>query len=165
MNEPFGILASLVTLLWLLALVDHARAEQRSVPDAHRRRRAVRRISEINPPARYFGYGILPLAAPLLLDVWLGVESPFRWPLDLRPLIGLALLGHICTKIVWDRRWRRQFVDHLRRSDHLVCPNCRYSLAGHAHGGACPECAYAFTPESLRDDWHDVERLLPWRGA
>ncbi len=56
--------------------------------------------------------------------------------------------------------WReKRFFDCVEREEHLICPDCHYSLEGHAAGGHCPECGYTFTPESLLEDWADVKKL------
>ncbi len=65
---------------------------------------------------------------------------------------GVAIAGGVW----WIRGRRRRFFARLEREQQLLCPDCHYSLAGHAGGGRCPECGYEFTPESLRDDWQDV---------
>ncbi len=75
--------------------------------------------------------------------------------------IELAIPLSAAGGILCIRRHRKHLFDRLEREGFLVCPDCHYSLAGHAGGGRCPECGYAFTPESVVADWSAV-RALAW---
>ncbi|MBN1343417.1 MAG: hypothetical protein JXQ73_12090 [Phycisphaerae bacterium] len=73
-------------------------------------------------------------------------------------VMSSALLAGIAGRHLVRYR-REKFFRRVRALDHLTCPDCHHRLDTHREGGACPECGYAFTPESLRQDWEDVEEL------
>jgi len=130
------------------------------VPDRERRRRAVVRTRTLVRSARGWehwgtgaGIGIMCLALGLgilllRLDVTAGTRIIFT-----ASVLGLPILFAADAISYWRVR---AFHRRIERESFRICPDCYYSLAGHAEGGHCPECGYTFTPESLIEDWQDV---------
>ncbi len=71
---------------------------------------------------------------------------------------GVLVTAHL---YVGARRSRRLY-DRVVRANFYLCPDCHYSLVGHAGGGTCPECGYTFDYETLVRDWGDVWKLA-WK--
>ena len=148
--------------LLVFAGVFHWRCVRR-IPGRDRRRRAdVRRRRLVRRTAGWAwwgmlaGIGIMCLAfVPMVLFVYLDVMLHSQ--IMIIPLVpGYAIM--FVAGVIWSRR-RRTFFRRVEREGFRVCPDCGYSLAGHAEGGHCPECGYTFTPESLIEDWRDVYKV------
>ncbi|MBN1343420.1 MAG: hypothetical protein JXQ73_12105 [Phycisphaerae bacterium] len=73
-------------------------------------------------------------------------------------LMLLVIVVMILQPLMIHRR-RKRFFLHLESQANMLCPDCHYRLDAHRQGGRCPECAYAFTPESLNQDWADVKAI------
>jgi len=130
------------------------------VTESPRRQKALARKRRLSPMSGYVGLVPLVFVTVLLLfDVSVNrLGAP--WLGGFLSLCVLALLGLIGAGFVWGLLRRRRFFRRLEKRDFLVCPDCHYSLVAHAAGGRCPECGYAFTPESLLQDWRDVRTVL-----
>ncbi len=144
---------------WVLV----GRRLRRAVPDPERRGRAWKRKLKVHrgmgPWHQVSTLVVAFLAAVIVLRLTFHV--PFPVPLSLQ---GTLLLIGVMVTIVYaqlvaghlrERRFYRRLVEH----GFGLCPECHYSLAGHAEGGRCPECGYAFTPDSLVEDWSDVMKM------
>lgn len=148
-----------------------------AVRDPARRHKALIRKHKA-PGSRPWGFvGVLIMASlggGTFLPYEFGV--PFPIPIDLSLTVTFRLiqvmlcLYFVVTILTFAEMninlWReKRFYDRLEREEHLICPDCHYSLAGHTAGGHCPECGYTFTPESLVEDWTDVRKLARRRPS
>jgi len=129
--------------------------ERRKRADA-RRRKLGRHISgwarwAVIAGCGVMGLGLVPMVIFLYLDIMLNV-----WTILVPFATGQAI---VFVAAVFMSRRGRVFFRHLEDEGFGVCPDCGYSLAGHAEGGHCPECGYTFTPESLIEDWRDVYKI------
>ncbi len=129
-----------------------ARARRRKVPGSGIRRHIGFLIVVSLQFGLTFPLGIFGPLQVRLLEVVLGLIASLLYPL----CIGVVLVTAWSVLNLWREK---RFFDRLEREEHLICPDCHYSLEGHAAGGHCPECGYTFTPESLVEDWTDVRKL------
>ncbi|MBN1344878.1 MAG: hypothetical protein JXQ73_19445 [Phycisphaerae bacterium] len=161
---PCSIAAAALAVAAVLVL---QRQYRRLVPTETRRKKARRRLVRIHGPARLPVFILLLACATAfpLTTIYAVLRAPTSQsrtiPEVQRWLIPLALaalaLPPILALITWRRS--RRFFRRLEMERFLICPDCHYSLAGHDHGGHCPECGYTFTANSLLEDWMDVYRL------
>ncbi len=77
-------------------------------------------------------------------------------------LLVVASFLVIMVWIIWSGVKLRKLMKHVELERLQVCPNCHYSLIGHSAGGACPECGYKFSSDSLLQDWMDIATLSGW---
>jgi len=110
-------------------------------------------------------YAVVLLAMVLVARFALGANSPVRMSLPLTLALMMVMVLLVYGQLIMGHLREKRFFERLERHGHLVCPDCHYSLAGHTGGGRCPECGYAFTPESLVVDWTNVKKMARMRGA
>lgn len=137
---------------------------RKQVPAPARRRAARRRLRR---------FDILPWCVRALLWLLPAIAYPVyllllrtrHWnPVSTRFLLFAVLVGVVLyVHYSWTQDRAREFLRRVKRMHYAICPDCHYSLAGHRQGGHCPECGYAFTPESIFHDWADVYRLAWWK--
>jgi hypothetical protein len=94
---------------------------------------------------------VLLLALPVgLLAV---LYDPARLVLERAwPVCIPASLGYVVAYLLADRRAKRL----IDESDAMICPRCRYHLAGLDEQGTCPECGQPYGADDLRELWHRV---------
>jgi len=169
-----ALILFVVPLVITLGLV--LRGVRRTVPDADRRRKAQARRSMLyrRPGPRVYALFVLGIVLScvvfissgfVILHLSYGAKLSTRLSVWVAPaLLWMALFLQF-VGFRAQRRHERRFLERLEREDHLICPDCHYSLAGHGQGGQCPECGYTFTLESLVDDWVDVKKLARRRRS
>ncbi len=169
-----ALILFVVPLVIVLASV--IRGMRRSVPDPDKRRKAHARRKMLyrRPGPRVYALFILGIVLSCVVSISYGfVILHFSYGVKLSTRLSVwvapALLWvAVILQLVGFRAQRRQerrFLDRLEGEDHLICPDCHYSLAGHGEGGRCPECGYTFTLESLVEDWGDVKKLARRRHS
>ncbi|MBN1344881.1 MAG: hypothetical protein JXQ73_19460 [Phycisphaerae bacterium] len=157
----YGLLAAAALVADPLTIL--RRVAERSSKDARRRQAARIRMSKIHSLSTFWRLAPLLLIATFLLVLMLPVLGRVRFTLRLGPagwflLMALVLVGGYGL-LFWNRLRARRFFEAVRGADHLVCPECHYSLLAHTQGGRCPECGYAFDPRTLHEDWKDIQHL------
>ncbi len=125
-------------------------------PMLPRKQRASARFCKINPWSGYWPYAILLVAVVCLTTAVIQALSSSGLPTDRSTFVFCGVPVLLVAFFCWGLFRRSQFVERLEREKYLICPDCHYSLLAHSGGGRCPECGYAFTPESLVRDWKDV---------
>lgn len=153
----------------MLAYVVMGRILRRAVPDPARRGKAWGRKLKVHRGPGIWRHVVLLIVAALsgviVLPLGFGVPLPIRLSVWATLALVLIMIALVYAQLV-SGHWReKRFYNRLEREGHLICPDCHYSLAGHAAGGHCPECGYAFTPESLVEDWTDVKTLARRRAS
>jgi len=155
----FLVVFAIASMIFVVVL--QTREERRGVPDGDKRQRAAARLRPImgySPVLRFLDVNQinLILMSTLCLPAITGWKAIPMW---ISPGITVVF---VILGLVWFVRTRRRvsrFFDGLARQEFLICPDCHYALVAHAQGGRCPECGYAFTPETLQADWADVKVL------
>jgi len=146
-----GVLAAGVVAVWLV----------RGYIDRHIIRDAVRRKAEqvrLRKIASWHRYALCVVLAILIAPYALDRLSILKWSPLSTPVVMFAASFVTIAVRHRDSQRRRRFFRSLRQRDQLVCPDCHGSLASCTQGALCPNCGYAFTPDSLTQDWADVKR-------
>ncbi len=159
--------------LWVLLLIVSVilvgvseRRRRRVLPNPERRKQAHRHrrtlTSQVGDPLTIFLAILLGIAllTPLVLTIPRSLDPLVRRWLSVVGTVGPVLIAGIL--VVRALGGGKRCYQRLLDANLLLCPECGYSLVGHAEGGRCPECGYEFTPESLRELWLDVLRLSGW---
>jgi hypothetical protein len=154
-----AILLTVTLLALFITIMLRVRKERTDIPDGGRRQKAIARARLVmgRPSMLRFVDDmslnllvVLSYSALILILDWMGA---YLWA-----VLG-TYLALVCLAFAWFIRRRgrvNRFFDRLEPQGFLTCPDCHYALFGHAGGGRCPECGYAFTPETLNEDWSDV---------
>ncbi|MBN1345619.1 MAG: hypothetical protein JXQ73_23205 [Phycisphaerae bacterium] len=122
------------------------------------------------PPCLSAAY-LLFLSAIFLETLWWGQDSSLKAISSrFKPAICTFVSCALLAWLIFKKAHARKMFQQIASEDWQVCPDCRYSLRGHADGRSsplsnisllrCPECSYLFTPESLLRDWADTVTLV-----